>query len=104
MNLVNEEGDSGFVARTWNSVNDQSNANHDVGNEGIYNAEILKSNLCDYNDAYILVRDDITIVWDNGAGLAFKNYAPFLKCIKKTDWTTIDDFEDIDLVIKMRNL
>ena len=37
-------------------VNDQSNMNQDVGNDIIYSAEVLKSNICDYNDAYILVR------------------------------------------------
>ena len=56
-----------------NIVNGQSNANGDVGNEIIYNTRVLKSNLCDYSDAYILVRRDITIVRDNGASVAFKN-------------------------------
>ena len=40
-------------------ANDQSNANYDVRNEVIYNAETLKSDLCDYNDTYILVKSDI---------------------------------------------
>ena len=35
--------------------------NYGVGNEIIYNTEVLKSNLRDFNDAYILVRDDITV-------------------------------------------
>ena len=34
-----------------NIINDQSNANHDKENEIIYNIEVLKSILCDYNDA-----------------------------------------------------
>ena len=62
LNLLNEANDSKFVKRKWNIVNDQSNANYGVGNEIIYNTEVLKSNLCDYNDAYILVRCDITVV------------------------------------------
>ena len=49
LNLLNEANDSKFVKRKWNIVNDQSNANHGVGNEIIYNTEVLKSNLCDYN-------------------------------------------------------
>ena len=44
------------MIRKWNTVNDQSNMNQDVGNDIIYSAEVLKSNICDYNDAYILVR------------------------------------------------
>ena len=60
LNLLNRTNDSKFVTRKWNIVNDQSNANYDVGNEIIYNAEVLKFNLCDYNDAYILVKGNIT--------------------------------------------
>ena len=46
----------------WNIVSDQSNANFDVRNEVIYNKNILKSNLCDYNEADILVTGDIAAV------------------------------------------
>ena len=53
INLLNEANDSKFVTRKWNIVNDNSKANCDVGNEIIYNTEVLKSNLCDYNNAYI---------------------------------------------------
>ena len=56
LNVLNKAGDTKFVTRKWNIVNDQSNANYDVGNEIICNTKVLKSNLCDFNDAYILVR------------------------------------------------
>ena len=56
LNLLNELNNSKFVTRKWNIVNGQSNANYDVGNEIIYNREVLKSNLCDHSDAYNLVR------------------------------------------------
>ena len=55
LNLLNESTNPKFVTRKWNIVNDQSNTNYNVGNEIIHNTEVLKSNLCDYNDAYILV-------------------------------------------------
>ena len=38
------------------TVTYQSNANYDVGNKIVYSTEVLKSILCDYNDAYILVK------------------------------------------------
>ena len=57
---MNEGSDSKFVTTKWNIVNNQSYTNHDVGNEIIYNTEVLKSNLFDYNDAFILVSGDIT--------------------------------------------
>ena len=96
--------DSKFVTRNWNIFNDQSNAEYDVGNETIYNTEVLKSNLCDYNDAYILVRADITVSSAPVIPALFKYCAPFTKCITKIDGTTIDDAEDLDLVIPMYSL
>ena len=51
LNLVNRANDSKFVTRKWNIVNDNSKVNYDVANEIIYNAKVLKYNLCDYNDA-----------------------------------------------------
>ena len=74
---------SKFVTRKWNILNDQSNANYDVGNEIIYNAEVLKLNLCDYNDAQIFLIGDIL----PAAKVSFKNSALFIKCITKNDGT-----------------
>ena len=85
------------MTRKWNIINNQSNTNYDAGNEIIYNTEVLNSNLCDNNDAYILVEGNITIA-------AFKNCTPFIKCITKIDETTIDDVEDLDIVMLMYNL
>ena len=58
---MNEAKDSKFVAKKWNIDNVQSNVNYDVGNEIVYNTEVLKSNLCDYNDGYMLLKSDITV-------------------------------------------
>ena len=104
LNLLNEASDSKFTTRKWNMVNDQSNANYDIGNEIIYNREVLKSNLCDYNDAYILVKGDIAIIGLQAAQVAFKNCLPFTKDITKIDEITIDDAEDSNLVMPMYNL
>ena len=53
-----------------------------AGNEIIYRKEVLKSNLCDYNDAYILVRGDIIIISRNLAtNVAFKNCVQVIKYI-----------------------
>ena len=49
--LLNEAKDSKFVRRKWDIINGLSNVIYKLGNEIIYNAEVLKSNLCDYNDA-----------------------------------------------------
>ena len=74
---MNKAKDSKFVTRKWNIFSDQSNANYDVRNEMIYNTEVLKSNLCDYNDAHILVRGNITIIGHHVTQVSFKNCALF---------------------------
>ena len=71
------------MPRKWRIVNDNSKANYGVRNEIIYNTAVLKSNLCDYNDAYISVRGDITIIGHQVTQVAYKNCAPFTKCITK---------------------
>ena len=61
MNLLKEASDSSYVIRKWDIANDQSNSNYDVGNGILYITEILKSNLCNYNDIYMFLLGDITI-------------------------------------------
>ena len=70
----------------------------------MYNIEVLKCNLCDYNDAYVLVRGDINIIGQQVTQLAFENCASFTKCITKIDRITTHNAEDLDLAIPMCNL
>ena len=73
---------------------------------------MLRSDLCDYSDAYIVVKGDITLTKTNGRGiidirnrfLAFKNNAPFTNCISKINNVLIDNAEDLDVVMPMYNL
>ena len=68
-------------------------------------SKVLKFSLCDYNDAYILVRGDITIRGCNAATqVTLKNCTPFIKFITKIDGAIIDDAGDLDLVMPMYNL
>ena len=92
------------MKRKQNIVNVQSNANYDIGNENINKTEVIKSNLCDFNDAYILVIGNITIIGHQGTQIAFKNCTPFSNCITKTDETTIADADGLDLVMPMYGL
>ena len=73
LNLLNKAGYSKFVTRKWNIVNDELNANYDVGNETIYNTEVLKSNLSNCSDACILVKGDITIAGNIAACITSLN-------------------------------
>ena len=65
---------------------------------------MLRSDLCDYSDAYIVVKGDITLEGDNDANkrnknLAFKNNAPFINCISKIDGIKTDNAEELDVVM-----
>ena len=55
--MLNKANDYKFVTRKWSIASDESNANQCVGKEILYSTEVLISNLRDYNDAYILVRE-----------------------------------------------
>ena len=70
---------------------------------------MLKSSLCDYSDAYILVKGKITIgaarqADERDKGVAFKNCAPFNNCISEINNSQVDNAKDIDLVMPMSNL
>ena len=93
-NLLNKANDSKFVTRKRNIANGQSNANYEVVNEIYYNTEVLKSNLSDYNDAYILVRGDITIIGHQATQVAFTNCLSSTPCLTKIDGTTVHYAED----------
>ena len=76
---------------------------------------MLRSNLCDYAYAYILVKGTITITGagnddstkqpdERGKGVTFKHCAPFTKCISRINNTDIDNAQDIDIVMPTYNL
>ena len=84
------------MTRKWNILNEQSNTNYDVANEIIYDTEVLKSNLYDYNDVYFLVRDNITIIGHVVTQIDSKD--------AKGEWTAIGGAENLDLVMSMYSL
>ena len=105
MNLLNESSDSNLLTRNWNIVKDQSNTNYSVGNEILNSTKVLKSKLCNYNNAYMLVSDYITVIGPNlVTQVTFTNCVPFFENITKIDGVTIDDAEDLDLDMSMYNL
>ena len=50
------------------------------GNTIKFEIETIKSSLCDYSDAFILVTGNITVAADNDTDGAFKNCTPFSTC------------------------
>ena len=77
-----------FVTKKWIEVHDQSEKNYSVNKEIRIKTLMLRSDLWDFSDAYIVVEGNITLESDSNANkrnknLAFKNNAPFVNCISK---------------------
>ena len=69
---------------------------------------MLRSDLCDYSDAYIVVKGYIGVTNPDdkkrNKSVAFKNNAPFINCISKINGVQIDNAVDLDVVMPMYNL
>ena len=114
-NLLDSESEnlSKFVTRQYVKVNSLSNTYNE--NKSIrFKTPMLRSNLCDSSDAYILVKGTITVIGIvNGAEneilrrnrpLILKNNAPFVSCMSKVNNEFIEDADDLDIVMPMYNL
>ena len=116
-NRANEMSEklSKFVTREYVRVNSLSNTYNE--NKSIrFKTPMLRSNLCDYSDAYILVKGTITVTApgaNNGANnirdkrnrpLILKNNALFVSCITRINGELIEDADDLDIVMSMYNL
>ena len=104
---------SKFRTRNWTEINDESRGAYNVNSQIKFKTTMLKSSLCDYSDAYILVKGTITVNSTAAAGAAanntnkkviFKNCTPFTNCISEINNTQIDNAKDIDIVMPMYNL
>ena len=112
--IVNLLGDannesSKFATRKWCVINDQNNTDYGEENENGKTVKLetkhIKSNLCDYSDAHILVTGNITAT-GGGANdrVEFKNLAPFTKCIAHINSEHVDNADNLDIIIPMYNL
>ena len=104
---------SKFRTRNWVEINDvESKERYDNSNIR-FKTSVVRSNLCDYSDSYILAKGAMTVPNTAAAGTAgsntnkkviFKNYAPFTDCITQINNKQIDDAHKIDVVMPMYNL
>ena len=97
---------SKFTTRKWYVINDQNNTDYGEGNEDSttvkFETKIIKSNLCDH--AYILVTRNITATGDADTRVAFKDNAPFTKCITHIRNEHVDNADNLDIIMSMYNL
>ena len=104
----NDNDPQKFATKRWYIINDQNTGNNAYGNgeDGTtikFETKVIKSNLCDYSDAYILVTGNIQNKPANSV-VAFKNCAPFHKCDVTINDEYIEKAEDLDIVMPMYNL
>ena len=113
-NLLESTSDnlSKFRTRNWVEINDEPRGNY-ASSDFRFKTKMLRSNLCDYADSYILVKGTMTITGDDAAArqgderdkeVTIKNCAPFSKCISTINNTDIGNAHDIDIVMPMYNL
>ena len=104
---------SKFRTRNWVEINDDVRGAYCPNKQIRFKTAMLRSSLCDYSDAYILVKGNITVNNTAADGAAanntnkkviFKNCAPFTNCISKINNTEIDNAEYIDIVMPMYEL
>ena len=106
---------SKFRTKNWVEINDESRGVYTTGSDIKFKTTMLRSSLCDYADAYILVKGTITITGagddaaarradERNKGTVFKNCASFTKRISKINNTEIDHAQDIDIVMPMYSL
>ena len=91
---------SKFRTKNRVEINDESRGTYNVNSQIKFKTTKLKSSLCDYSDAYILVKGTISVnstaaaaadANNTGKKLIFKNCAPFTNCISEITNTQVDN-------------
>ena len=114
-NLLDNESNKPSKLRTRNLVetNDDARCTYSPNKQIKFKTSMLRSSLCDYSDAYILVKGNITVNNTAADGAAanntnkkviFKNCAPFTNCISKINNVEIDSAQYIDIIMPRYNL
>ena len=111
VNLLNDSNNesSKFATRKWYIFNDQNNGQYGRRDENDstikFETKVIKPNLCDYSDAYILVTGDIKVA-DVAANtnVEFKNCAPFTRSVTSINDEHVETAENLDIIMRMYNL
>ena len=104
-----------FRTKNWVEINDDSRGTYNTNSQNKFKTSMLRSSLCDYSDAYILVSGTVTITAagdddaarrldERNKAVIFKNCVPFTDCISKINNTQIDNAKYTDVVMPMYNL
>ena len=89
-------------------INDESRGTCNTNSQIRFKTSMLRSSLCDYSNAYILVKGTLTAADADPNNInkkvIFKNCIPFTSCKSRINNTQIDDFQYIDVVMPVYNL
>ena len=117
VNLLNDNNNETekITTRKWYIINDQNFGQYGEVNENDatikFETKVIKHNLCDYLDAYILVTGDVVNL-SNNSRVDLKNCAPFNKCIvhiseehlETAEELHLETAEELEIVMPMYNL
>ena len=110
-NLLDSEHDKvpRFITKKWIEVQSQSGNTYNTSKPIRFKTSMLRSDLCDYSDAYVWVKGKITVTNPNNNAncdrrLTLKNNAPFISCISKINGELVENAEDLDIVMPLYNL
>ena len=98
-----------FITKKWIEVQSQSGSTYDTSKPVRFKTSMLRSDLCDYADAYVWVKGTITVTNPNNNAnfdrrLTIKNNVPFISCVSKINGELVENAEDLDIVMPMYNL
>ena len=97
-----------FITKKWIEVQSQSGNTYNTGKPIRIKTSVLRSDLCDYSDAYVWVKETITVTNRNSNAnfdrrLMLKNNAPFISCVSKINGELVENAEDLDIIMPMYN-
>ena len=116
INLLDDTANqtSKFRTEYWVEINDESRGTYCNANSDIkFKTSMIRSNLCDYSDAYLHNKTIITVpntwaaaalVYNTNKKVIFKKCAPFNNCVSEINNTQVDHTQDVDIVMPMYNL
>ena len=107
INLLNDSSneESKFATKKWYVIDSHTTkGKYKQGDVIKFETETIKSSLCDYSDAFILVTGNITVAANNDTDVAFKNCAPFSTCTTKINDVFVDEANHIYIAMPMYNL
>ena len=99
-----------FITKKWIKVHDQSGETYNTNKQIRFKTPVLRSDLCDFSDPYIVVKGIVTVSADErdrhemNRQVIIKNNSPFISCISKVNGVLVENAEDLDIVRPMYNL